>query len=83
MRVDGEIEILTAEEALSLPDAELRRAFIAVCNELVGDWGLLAGPVEEMPWLREREAFASLSTEDMRRIAVEQQYWFYPKESRK
>ena len=81
MLVDGDIEVLTAAEPVALPDAALRRAFIAICNEFVGDWGLLTGPVDDMPWLRERDAFASLTTAEMRRIVVEQQYWFYPKEA--
>ncbi len=44
MLVDGDIEVLIAAEATALLDAELRRSLIAICDELVGDWGLLRPP---------------------------------------
>ena len=79
MIVDGEFLVLTPEEARTLPDHELREAFVAIVIELHGDFGVHGSLGDALPFLREEPLdFDTIPAERMRRIALEQQYWFNP-----
>ncbi len=79
MILDGEFLVITPEEARTLPDHELREAFVAIVNELYADFGAHGSLGDALPFLREGPLdFDTISTERMRRIALEQQYWFNP-----
>ena len=74
MIVNGEVLVLTPEECRSMPDGEFREAWISIMAGIYLDEGTL-------PFFPEANDLDRVSTDEMRRIALEQQYWFNPDNS--
>ena len=68
--------LLSADEAQTMPEPDLRRAFCMIVKELTAIWGYWAGPANDVSVIAERRDPETLSTHEMRRIAAENQYWF-------
>ncbi len=68
--------VLSADDAEKLPDQELRRSFYTIVRELTTVWGYWSGPANDMNFIAERRNPETLSTEEIRQIVADNQYWF-------
>ena len=64
---------LTKQDCAAMPDDEFRRTFIAIVNDLIGDFGLHT-LADELPFVV--QPFEDLTTDHMRELVFTNQEWF-------